>query len=78
MTAGRLLDAIGEAIVSSEDFETAGAVIVTEYVVLASFIESDGERSVYCDTIENQTCSQSLGLLAFGTAIENKRAAGEA
>lgn len=77
MTAGRLLDAIGEAIVTSDDFETSGNVIVTEYIVLASFIESDGERAVYCDTIQDQSCSQSLGLLAFGTAIETKRAAGE-
>lgn len=78
MTAGRLLDAIGQAIVSSDDFETDANVIVTEYVVLAAFVEANGERSVYCDTIEDQTCSQSLGLLAFGTAIENKRAAGDA
>jgi len=78
MTAGRLLDAISQAIVSSDDFETDANVIVTDYVVLAAFIEPNGERSVYCDTIEDQTCSASLGLLAFGTAIENKRAMGDA
>lgn len=48
--------------------------LVTSYVLIASFIGDDGERSIYTDTTEGQRCHETLGLLAFATAIETHRA----
>lgn len=73
MTAGRLAPAIADAIVASDEFVTDQGVIVTEYLVLAAFVESDGTRCFYTDAADDQTCTQSLGLLAFATALETKR-----
>jgi hypothetical protein len=53
--------------------ETPGAV--TEYVVLAAFVGADGEAKIWSDTAEGQQCHQTLGLLAYATAIESARAA---
>lgn len=48
--------------------------LVSSYVLIASFIDDDGERSIYTDTPEGQRCHETLGLLAFGTAVESRRA----
>jgi hypothetical protein len=71
---GTLLGAITDAACAVND---NGSVMVTEYVVLASYVDNEGVRAVYLDTVDGQTCTQSLGLLAFGMAIENKHAGEE-
>jgi predicted TIM-barrel enzyme len=68
-----LLDAISEVIAKDEDVQ--GNVIVTGFVVLAEFTGTDGVGRIYCDTLEGQRCHSTLGLLAYGTAVETHRAA---
>lgn len=39
---------------------------VTSYVLVASYINNEGETVVYADTYENQPLHSSIGLLEFG------------
>lgn len=59
-------DAIGEG---------GPGVIVNQFVVVASFMDADGLGHVYSNTMANQRCHETLGLLAFATAIESAHAA---
>jgi hypothetical protein len=68
-----LLDPIATVVRAHTD---EGA-LVTAYVVLASFVDRNGIASVYTETIDGQRCHETLGLLTFGLAIENRRAARE-
>lgn len=68
-----LLDAISQSIAEDEDVN--GPVVVTGFVILAEFMGETGERHIYCDTLEDQRCHSTLGLLAYGTAVESHRAA---
>lgn len=52
--------------------------MVVGYVVIANFLGGDGASRVYVDSMENQRCHETLGLLAYGWAIENRRAADSA
>jgi hypothetical protein len=67
------LDSLTSEIAAYEHVE--GEVIVTQFVVLAEFLNSDGDRAIWCDTFEGQRTHQTLGLLAYGLAVENRRAA---
>ena len=66
-----LLDAITDAIANYEHVD--GEVVVTGFVLVASFMGSEG-RAIYCDTLDGQRDHESLGLLAYATAIETARA----
>lgn len=68
-----LLDAISE-IVATDD-EVQGTVMVTGFVMLAEFTDANGSQHIYCDTLEGQRCHATLGLLAYGMAVEEHRAA---
>lgn len=48
---------------------------ITSYVCIASFIGADGEKNIITDTASDQRCHESLGLLSWGLAVENARAA---
>lgn len=67
-----LLHAITADIIDGRD--NGPAVVVTSFVAVASFMDEHGERHIYSNTMEDQRCHESLGLLAFATAIENDRA----
>lgn len=69
------LNALTEEIAEFEEVD--GPVIVTGFVVLAEFLNDQGERSLWCDTFEDQRTHQTLGLLAYGTAVHNRQAAEE-
>ena len=45
-----------------------------EYVVVANVLDDTGDTQICCDTHENQRNSTTLGLLSWGTAIEQRRA----
>lgn len=49
--------------------------MVTGFVVLAEFTDQDGDQRLYCDTMTGQRTHRTMGLLQFGLAIENRRAA---
>lgn len=51
--------------------------IVTGYVMLCTFMDDEGERRIYCDTMPDQRCHETIGLLGFGQAIESRRAVKE-
>lgn len=68
-----LLDAISEIIAT--DDEVQGTVMVTGFVVLAEFTDANGASHIFCDTLEGQRCHATLGLLAYGSAVEQRRAA---
>lgn len=54
--------------------KTGDEGFVTAYVVVAAFTDPDGVSSVYTETMDDQRCHETLGLLAFGAALENNRA----
>lgn len=64
-----LLSAITADITEGE----AGAV-VTSFLVVGSFMDETGDRNIYSNVMDGQRCHESLGLLAFATAIEADRA----
>lgn len=70
-----MLDAISAAIAECRNITTPQ--IVTDYVVIASFMDEDGLRGIWEDTAEGQRCHQTLGLLAYGQAIESAHAVDE-
>jgi hypothetical protein len=49
--------------------------VVTGFVVMASFMDDDGDRRIFSDTMQDQRCHETIGLLGFGLAVENTRAA---
>lgn len=66
----RILDALTAEIREN----TGGEGLVTSYIVIAAFTDTDGAGSMYTESGENQRCHESLGLLAFGMAHEQQRA----
>lgn len=68
---GHLADAISAM---TTGYIGQGAM-VTSYIVIASFITADGDRNIITDTASNQRNHESLGLLSWGMAVENARAA---
>lgn len=50
-----------------------GAGIVTGFVVIAEFTDEDGDARIICDSMSNQRCHRSMGLLSFGLAVEEAR-----
>ncbi len=48
--------------------------MVTSFVMVCSFVDADGEVRIYSDTLDDQRCHVTLGLLGFATAVETKRA----
>jgi hypothetical protein len=66
-----LIDALTTVIAQREGVEGA---LVTNFVVVASFIDRNGENSIYTETPPTQRCHETLGLLSFGLALENRRA----
>jgi hypothetical protein len=63
-SSDRLLKAITECV----------GGMVTGFVVMASFMDDDGDRRIYSDTMQDQRCHETIGLLGFGIAVENERA----
>ena len=49
--------------------------MVTEFVVIASFIDPEGGSHIYTCAPDGQRCHTTLGLLDFGQAIERRKAA---
>jgi hypothetical protein len=74
-TYDALVDAIAADISDYFDEGNGGKVIVTHFVVLANYIDADGDQNIYSNTALDQRCSESLGLLMFGLAREQARAA---
>ena len=48
--------------------------VITAYVVLAEVIRNDGGRAIYSATMDDQRSHITLGLLAYGDAIERSHA----
>lgn len=68
-----MTDLLGPITKSAED-ESGCAVIVTGYVMLAECVDESGERTIYSETMDDQRCHTTLGLLSFGMAVESHRA----
>ena len=49
--------------------------LVTGFVVLAEFVDADGDERIYCNTMSNQRAHRTMGLLSFGMAVEKRRVA---
>jgi hypothetical protein len=69
----RLDDAVWQAVADCDEIDEN--TMVTGFVVLASFVTPDGTTHLFSDTQDDQTCHQTLGLLSFALAVENRRAA---
>lgn len=48
--------------------------IVTGFVVIYTYADREGEHHIGCDTMRDQRCHQTMGMLSFGLAIEERRA----
>jgi hypothetical protein len=73
-TENALISAIANDIASSE--EVAGEVVVMSFVVIATFLGEGGDHLIYSNTMPGQRSHETLGLVSFGLARENARAAG--
>lgn len=69
-TSNRLLQVISECVA---EVDPEGAGIVTGFVVIASYMTAEGERNIFSDTAVDQRNHETLGLLAWATAVETKR-----
>lgn len=47
--------------------------VVLGYVLVAAFLDGDGDRRVFCDTFEDQRAHETLGLLDFAATHERAR-----
>ncbi len=47
--------------------------MVTKFVIIAEFVDSNGERNLYGLTMQDQRSYETLGLLAYGDAVERRR-----
>ncbi len=47
--------------------------LITGFVVIAEFVDGDGDERIYCDTMTNQRAHRTLGLLKFGMAVAERR-----
>lgn len=52
-----------------------GEGMVTGFVVIAEYTDADGDQLLYCDTFSGQRAHRTMGLLQFGLAVENEKAA---
>jgi hypothetical protein len=68
----RVLDAITAAIRTN----TGNEGIVTAFALVAAFADGDGVTALYTETMPDQRCHETLGLLSFAVALENQRAIG--
>lgn len=66
----RVLNALTEQIRDRVEIEG----LVDSYIVIASFTDAHGKTSLYTETMKNQRCHETLGLLAFAMAQENHSA----
>lgn len=71
-------DDLLSAITADVDEDRNGAgVVVTSFVVIGSFIDAEGDRHIYSNTMDGQRCHETLGLLAFAQAVEADHAVGQ-
>lgn len=47
---------------------------VTGFVLVATYNDTDGESRIWTDTMRDQRCHQTMGLLAWASAVEAGRA----
>lgn len=66
-----LINGVVDAIMDHESVDSG--IIVTGFVLIASFVDTDGEGRIYGDTLDGQRCHETLGLLTYGLALENAR-----
>lgn len=60
-----LLDALSKEIVGT----------ITGYVVVACYLDTEGDYRIWTDLLDDQRCHATLGLLDFAQAVERRRAA---
>lgn len=69
-TSDEIMETLGRCIAA----DSVGG-IVTGFVVMATFVDADGDRRIYCNTARDMRCHETLGLLQYGLAVESERAA---
>lgn len=47
--------------------------LITGFVVVAEYMDTDGEVGIWCDTYRGQRAHRSLGLLEFAQTVERRR-----
>lgn len=47
--------------------------IVTSFILLAEFVDDEGDKNIFASTMVDQRAHVTLGLLAFGDAVERRR-----
>lgn len=46
---------------------------ILKYVLVAEWMDEDGDKHIYCDTMDDQRASETLGLISFADATERAR-----
>lgn len=47
--------------------------MVTAFVVIAEYVDADGDVCLWSDTMTDQRAHRTIGLLEFGSAVERAR-----
>lgn len=61
-----------DALINALASECGG--VVTGFVLVATFIDDEGDRRIWTDTMRGQLCHETIGLLGWAHAIEEQRA----
>lgn len=48
--------------------------MVTGFVLVATYTDDQGENNIWTDTMRDQRCHTTLGLLSWASAVEEARA----
>lgn len=62
----------GEAILDCLSSQING--MVTSFVMVAAYVDDEGETRIWSDSLTNQRCHQSMGLLSWALAVEQAKA----
>lgn len=46
--------------------------MVTSYIVVATYVDEDGDERIWSEAAPDQRCHQTMGLLSWGMAVENR------
>lgn len=63
-----------DAVINCLSTQIEGEGFVTGFVLVATYTDSDGDTRIWTDTMRDQRCHSTLGLLSWALAVEQARA----
>lgn len=62
-----------DALINALGAQIDGGGIVTAFVVIAEYVDADGDVCLWADSMRDQRSNRSMGLLEWGLTVERAR-----